>query len=98
MLFISYRQHWIKIFLNALLAHKHLFMVTARALTNTVGGEYECIHDYRATNMNAKYSYNASWFSLIWKDLLERSENQNAVLPYKDRNGPQAQRYQAVYK
>ena len=29
--------------------------------------------------------------SHIWKDLLERSENQSAVLPYKDRNGPQAQ-------
>ena len=27
-----------------------------RALTNTVGGEYECIHDYRVTNTNANYS------------------------------------------
>ena len=28
-------------------------MVITRALTNTVGGEYECIHDYRVTNTNA---------------------------------------------
>ena len=26
--------------------------VFTRALTNTVGGEYECIHNYRVTNTN----------------------------------------------
>ena len=27
-------------------------MLEIRALTNTVGGEYEYIHEYRVTNMN----------------------------------------------
>ena len=33
-----------------------LIIIIIRALTNTVGGEYECIHDYRVTNTNAKHS------------------------------------------
>ena len=39
---------------------RKFYPVITRALTNTVGGEYECIHDYRVTNTNAKYSWNAS--------------------------------------
>ena len=30
-----------------------IIIILIRALTNTVGGEYECIHDYRVTNTNA---------------------------------------------
>ena len=63
-------------------------MQKTRALTNTVGGEYECIHDYRVTNTNASIRRMPADSPLFGKN--ERS-NQSAVLPYEDRNGPQAQ-------
>ena len=50
----------------------YIYIHTARALTNTVGGEYEYIHEYRVTNTNTVFA------------LVFRSFKQNVILRNKN--------------
>ena len=71
--------------------------VIFRALTNTVSGEYECIHDYRVTNTNASIRRMPADSPLFGKN--ERSNHPKTRAPfYLIRTGtvPKLNRYQPV--
>ena len=68
-----------------------------RALTNTVGGEYKCIHDYRVTNTNVSIRRMPADSPLFGKN--EGSNDLKTTAPfYIIRTGmvPMLNRYQPV--
>ena len=68
----------------------------ARALTNTVGGKYECIHDYRVTNMNASIRRMPADSPLFGKKCLNDLKTRAPFYLIRTRKVPKLNRYQPV--